>query len=559
MPTQACLNNIAAKGGVFCGQPFCDPIQTDINEYCKHTGLGGDVPVPQNNGGKKCYCCCSCFAYNTPIQVAPSQFRLVQDLKIGDPVMVTGIDATNWETKDITDAAGIAPGVMMEFMYYTAARLDDSGEDRYLITTADHLFVLLEGPEHRLIPAQDLRPGFKVLTANGGAATIAFSVVGQFTGGVRSISVGEYEGGPLDGHMLNSNGIVTADFSVQSWYYSGELSSALLTGDPDTPFPGSAAYAARYQSDELLAFLADETLWPTAFKPVPTSSLINIPVAASRFFTQAQSQDIANNVKMAPYGNNYRLAMQAWLFQVYRGFYPDINFVIDWQNELPNGFYFKDFDEDYVVITGGMVRLDPVGTDALAIVISHLLANRMGYKCVGEADYYGIFYFLREVWFSEKFFDVYFAGMDQLDKVFAGISPDHAGGDPNNVCLYPSIPCRKKALEAASGMQGVPACATPKPPFVVSSATPNPALTQVVVAFSRDLDVPSATSTDNYRFRPNCTVTGATMSAGTLKSVVLTVTGLLPVSAYEVLVRDVVDVEGNQISRVGNRAHFTTP
>jgi hypothetical protein len=79
------------------------------------------------------------------------------------------------------------------------------------------------------------------------------------------------------------------------------------------------------------------------------------------------------------------------------------------------------------------------------------------------------------------------------------------------------------------------------------------------VTFSRDLDVPSATSTDNYRFKPSGTVMAAVMAPDTLKSVVLTLDGLAPMTTYEVLVRDVVDTDGDKIGRVGNKAHFTTP
>ncbi len=557
MATQACLNNIQKEGGTYCGDSFCNVIQGDINKYCSHIGLGFDVPVPQNKNGQLCYCCCSCFAYNTPIQVSTEEFRLVQDLRVGDDVMVTGMEAKGWEVKEISDTAGIAPGVKMDFMYYTVMSFDDSDVERHLITTADHLYIFLEGAEHKLMPSQDLRPGFKVLRADGGYATVQFSVPGEWSGGVKSISVGEYHGGPLDGHILNSNGVLTADFAVQSWFYSGEIDQKLLAKDPETPtpWPGSAAYVAQYHSERLVSFLADDSQWPAAFKPLPPG-LINVPVNANKFFTQQQADELFKTIPMVPFGNSYRLAMESWVFRLYRGFYPDVNFIIDWQNESPNAYYFSEFTEQYIVLTGGLARLDPIGIDAMSIVMSHLLANRAGYTCVGEADYYGVYLYLREVWFGSRFFTVYTAGMSQLAPLFEALAGSRTGPD---VCLDPSIKCRIEALEAGSAMQGVPGCAIPKPTFGVVSATASEDLTEVTVVFTRDLNVPSGSTPENYRLRPRTAVRSAYVPGSEPKTARLTVAKLQPNTTYSLLVRDVVDVDGEEISRKENQVTFTTP
>src|SRR5581483_1246417 len=166
--------------------------------------------------------------------------------------------------------------------------------------------------------------------------------------------------------ILNSNGVLTADFAVQSWFYSGELDQKLLAKDPETPtpWPGSAAYVAQYHSERLVSFLADDSQWPAAFKPLPPG-LINVPVNATKFFTQQQADELFKTIPMVPFGNSYWLAMESWVFRLYRGFYPDVNFIIDWQNESPNAYYFSEFTEQYIVLTGGLARLDPIGIDAM--------------------------------------------------------------------------------------------------------------------------------------------------------------------------------------------------
>lgn len=560
MATQLCFDRIIAKGGVYCNtlEPdFCADIQPEINEYCTHNNLQTDTPVVQKVNGQKCYCCCSCFAFDTPIEVSAGEFRFIQDIFEGDTVLATGTDGETWVERQVTLTGGLAPGYQLSFMYYTAFQLNnDAKEERYIICTSDHLFLL---PDGTLQAIQDLAPGDEVKAADGGTATVIFAVPGEYNRGVRHIGLGEWRpGDPLDGHLLNSNGLITADLIVQLNYFGGNVPEGLLQKtDSDRVSPGSPAYMSRYPVGAMMDFIADSDAWPTGFKPHMTP-LINIPDTASRYFTEKQSEEIAQNTGSWDYGNSVPISTSKYLFSVYGAFYANFNFVIDWNRELPNAYYFEDFGQMYIVLSGGLLRNKSIDRDGLAIVLSHLIAVSQGQKCVGVADYYGIFLYLREVWNDDLFIDVYDRGIIQIDKLFDAIVDK--GGDPANHCKSPSIDCRKEALERGVRMGGVPDCAKEQPEFFVVSAEASYDLKSVTAVFNRKLDPPTAKTKENYTIEPGVEVTAAVYTMFKPKNIKLKVNGLEPATKYKLTIStELLDQELHPISPDGNTVEFETP
>lgn len=224
MPDQACLDKIKKKGGIYCDEiepGFCEAVQIEINEYCLHTGLPPNTPVIWKVHGKKCYCCCgSGVVKETPVEIESGEYKSIQDIDEGDKVLATDADVKNWAKREVTVLSGIVSGVELAFMYYTVFELNNGPKDqRSIVCTADHLFLL---PNGKLVSIRSLASGDEVRSADGGTAKVLFAVSGQYSGGVRYIGLGDWQpGDPLDGHLLNFNGIVIADLSVQLNYYGG--------------------------------------------------------------------------------------------------------------------------------------------------------------------------------------------------------------------------------------------------------------------------------------------------------------------------------------------------
>ena len=89
---------------------------------------------------------------------------------------------------------------------------------RLLQVTDDTLFLMTSG---KLKSASALVPGDGLKRADGGEAEVAGPVTNALAVGVHSIELGPFDGVNLDGHLMNSHGVVTADFSVQRVYGAG--------------------------------------------------------------------------------------------------------------------------------------------------------------------------------------------------------------------------------------------------------------------------------------------------------------------------------------------------
>jgi hypothetical protein len=564
MANAQCLENIKSKNPpVYCDSvvaDYCKDIQPEINEQCEHNKLGGDTPVIQRlPGGGKCWCCCSCFAYYTQIAVKKEgegnfQFKIIQDIARDEMVLTTDATVSGWVEKKVTELGGLAPEAQIDFMF-TALFKFNNGTEVQLITTADHLF-LREGA--KLTPIQDLRPGDEVIAADGSKATVILLAAGQYTGGVRHIALGDYKpGDPFDGHLLNSEGLVTADLSLQLAFYGMLIDEKqLLSLSPNEAPVGSTAYLAKYGHERYLNFVNDPAQWPRHFTPV-MDTLLNIPLSALSYFSKEQAEDIMENSDPQNMGDSASLATTRYLFTTYSAWYKDIYFIVDWRQELPNAYYFIDYQQRYIVLTGAMARL--LYREGLSIVLSHMVAQSLGFGCTGEADYKGIQIYLREVWRDELCMDIFDAGYVQLEKLFDLINPEHQKADPDNICAYPSVDCRKEALIAGAGMRGLPDCANPKPDFGAEKVVADKDLSLLTVYFSRDVNVASGSDPYNYTITPgDVKVLKAEIDETDQNQVKLTTEGLSLAKEYTLKIKNVYSRQGSPLSPGANTVKFKT-
>ena len=104
----------------YCTQVHCDETINYGHQFCNCTGqfehlkvngvcpngVGSLIPIAQPG----CYCCCSCFAYDTPISTSQDTFKVVQDFEINDPVLVaTDASLKKWVQKPVTFSSGTGP------------------------------------------------------------------------------------------------------------------------------------------------------------------------------------------------------------------------------------------------------------------------------------------------------------------------------------------------------------------------------------------------------------------------------------------------------------------
>ena len=89
----------------FCQGQFNKPRYKDPQGNCLYTG-GSLIPIAVPG----CYCCCSCFAFDTPIAVTATTTRAVQEFEIDDPVLVAEKpDLKSWVQKPVLFSSGTGP------------------------------------------------------------------------------------------------------------------------------------------------------------------------------------------------------------------------------------------------------------------------------------------------------------------------------------------------------------------------------------------------------------------------------------------------------------------
>lgn len=510
-----------------CQPPF--PVQNP----CPY---GANSPSPVYQGGKVCYCCCSCFAWETPIavptSVSKSGFKTIQTFEVNDTVYAAG-SGLNWEEKTVEYSSGVSPnkdhGKTALTIYY-----DMGGTTSSLVVTPDHVFMLSDGSLKRA-EFLDITKD-ELLTADGNPVHILAKELGGWFGGLHHIGTTNTVAESVEGHLLNSKGIVTGDWALQ---ISNLVPSEY---DENTPRFGTKAYVENMGGLEGDIFHVKvpgfdiDSVRPEDFKPYRLDSG-NIPESASHFITKQQSIDIYENATQAPISSTSGKDIVHYLFKVFGAFYPDIQFRLLWDELLPNAHSWYELDVKFVVINGGLVRTEGVGFNELAVVIAHEIGHLIGgapyepgstsCSCEGQADYAATSAILNGVFFPNLFLDIVIPGLDGVKTFFNYIDPAHKNGAPGNTCNYISIDCRLAAMEAGLSHKALPECAGgPKVDYlkIVSAKGTMTAKKTASIVVEYDQAVDGSSSLD----KANYSITGATISKvskGTSdKNVVITAT-----------------------------------
>jgi hypothetical protein len=550
MPTQACLDKIAAMPPPFnkpcptiCGEKnFID------NTHCSAMGYPPDTPfmVQDTCSGKPCwcYCCCSCFTRDTPLEQSPGQYVLVQDVHAGDHLMVCGADL-QWKPGVVETSSSDVAVSRYDGMYLISYKFEEEELPRSILVSPDHLF--MRATDRTLKAVQHLIAGDELMRNDGRSATVIFVARGSYETSLHTLSMeGEFDGVHLDGHLLNANGLVTTDYTVQAYYATHNINETLLF-KPSHQGPlvevGQPEYLERFPNPHLERFLADRSQWPQGFSPID-QPLVNVPETAKGFVIEGYAEQILKNGKFSsPTNLTPRLAVYK-VFGYLRALNPGVIYLLDWNNPLPNAYGWESAGQSLVLVTGGLARLEGLFTEGLSLILSSVQARMNGAPCVGDADYVGMSKIMRDIWPTEMVPTVFPGAMDQVSAVLGLIQEPIIG----NTCEAPDTACRMESFVRGISFRGVPECAKPVvEQFELQRAAAQPNLTKIVLTFSVPVEVATATTKDNYTLSPEVAVTDAQVSAKNNAIVNLTVAGLTKGTSYLLTVRNVLSAKGTPI------------
>lgn len=520
----------------------------------------GNSPVPvYKESGAICYCCCSCFAWHTPLAVPSGDPKPIQTFVVGDNVLAAGADL-QWKPYAVQFSDGIPPGPdygkTMFSIYYQLPEGVSS-----LVVTADHVFLLANGKLQR---AEFLVPGeSELISADGAPVPVLAIEVGGWYGGVHHIATSQDPATSVDGHLLNAKGIVSGDWALQiADIEGGAIVDAAHAGEgPARASTAAFVEAHGHLEGDIFTHAVKGAEWQHArheqFRPY-ASAISQVPESAMRFVTRQQAQDIYKNASQAPVSSIGGQDIVNYLFRLFQGFYPDVNFRLEWGEVMPNAFSWFSFGVPFVVVNGGLVRTEGVDYNTLAVIIAHELGHLYGgapltgdgtYSCEGQADYAAIIGVLRSVMYVNSYYGVASGGIEGVTNLFNFIDPDHRKGVPGQTCDGISIDCRLEAFNAGLRTQSLPQCAGgPVINYLtLESAIATPGeegSAAVTLTFDEPLDFASALHKANYIFEPAVDIVSVEAVPGAANAVVVTA----PITSdvvYKINVINVISASGD--------------
>lgn len=507
-----------------------------------------------------CYCCCTCFAANTPIAV-PNGLMAIGDLLVSNQVMAAAgkPGAWTWTAQDVTFSAGTpaalpgTPGNMMIFLSY--------GDNQSLIASRDQLFVMTDGLLKR---ADQLVPGTDMLIAADGSDPVKINLLasGYYLGAVHHIatstpSYDEWDGS-IDDHLINANGIVSGDYLLQMYQDTPKMAPNMT--DPEAPDLGHADYKASNPGVSVKPFVVGESLQAAGtevrahnFRAHAESEAL-IPAGAFQLFSPKQEVLLMDpSIPKRGFSDVTNVQMTNYYIKLFAGFYPNVHLYLDWESIHPNVFAFAQYGTPTVVIAGEFLRLGPLYAPAIAIALASGIASaaiEANGADVGPSVYDGIGVVLQQaLQGGNSLNETLSAGQAQFDSLLALLARLEKGGEGPI-----SANCLSQVIDAAISGDPLPECAGGPPvPLTLDSASyVDGALT---INFSEPVDAGTALNPKNYQLTPGGSIIKLDMPAGVSASVTATVT--LDPGEYSLLVSGVSGADGDKLDPAHSSAVFT--
>jgi hypothetical protein len=449
-----------------CESAHCSGADAEINEICKIAGWPVNHPVLTRDSKGPCTCSCSCLAHGTPVQLAEGSFKAIETIAVGESVLAAGKNL-DWRAKEVVFSQGTT-GVSRQ--KYTV--LVTYGETA-LAVTSDHLFLLSGG---KLKSADRLIVGDELVSPEGKPVPILSVHIGDYTAGFHHIATSkEKPSESLDGHLLNTNGVVSADYTLQLFYRTGQLDAQLIPQHASKPIVGSPQYVKEYGGASLRApasvqrtnvrFAAHNALDQSDTFVPAEQTVLNIPPHACRFISDADAKARAGMPKRA-FNDPLSREWTESLINHFRTFYPNVSYHLDWADDTVNAFAWVENGVRHVALKGGLVRDAALELEGIGVVLAHELAHHFGgaptfpggLSCEGQADYKGVALIMRVVWFGSQFIEQADAGIEQM-AAFFGVPNDPTVPGGSAGCNHPPGRCRIATYHAAVNLGGKPACA----------------------------------------------------------------------------------------------------
>lgn len=449
-----------------CSSSHCSGADAEINIICKDLGWPVNHPVLTRDAAGPCVCSCSCLAFGTPIQISLTDFKAIEKIQVNDTILASGKNL-KWENKQVIFSQGTT-GLSRQ-KYTVLITYNDTA----LAVTSDHIFLLAD---NSLIAADRLTTDHKLVTPDGKEVVINSVHIGDYTAGFHHIATSKVlEDDNLTGHLLNTNGVVSGDYSLQLFYRDKSLEKSLINNHSDLPIVGSIQYVKRYGdaclnapttstdfirvSENNIHDISEDVFIPSS------KTILEIPKDACGFISEEEAE-IKSQEEMRAWNDPQSREWTEYLLNFHKTFYPDVIYHLDWADNTVNAYAWIEKGKRHIAIKGGLVRHWSLELEGIALVIAHELSHHyggvpkfsQGLSCEGQSDYHAVRTIMRNVWFGEQYLTMTDKAIAQMANFF-GVSNSPTAPSGSAGCNHPAGSCRIATYHAAVNLKPKPNCA----------------------------------------------------------------------------------------------------
>jgi len=448
-----------------CSLGHCHIADPQIYTICTghNPPWGADVHIPTRETagpnppvGTLCWCSCSCLARSTKIRIPTGTIPL-GDLKDNDKVQVVGEEGGKkvWVTKKVKSHGGSDPSTVEPYAIYVFSK------DELLISNGKHLYLLADGKTLKRADRLTLKD--KLMGVDFKPMDIIYLANREFPGSLHNFETDGAETS-VNEHLIGTNGVISGDFFLQQKFARQDptLLAEPQIGSPEyqKANPDYAKQPAGFEKDPRLAELP-----PTRVPP---------PANAKPFLPPYAEQAQPGMLRPLDDSVSYLKALQ--LTKLWKGYYPEIDYQVDWNNNTVNAVAWHDGTGRHVTVYGGLIRHSAMRWEGITLVLAHETGHHYGgdprysgsdLSCEGQADYWGALQGMRDVYPDEEYLTVILPAIDQIYKLFTGglvyaIPKDEQQKlfQASLGCTHPPPDCRRDTYNAAVDLKPKPDCAS---------------------------------------------------------------------------------------------------
>lgn len=451
-----------------CTAQHCGSQAAGINQTCKDNDWAVNhlVLVCDSVTGVCCTCTCSCLAYGTPVAI-PDGTKAIQTFAQGDPVLAADTDF-QWTSTPVEFSNGTGPDSVQPQMIYVTY----GDPEQTIIVTLDHTFLQHDG---KMIRAHMLGINDTLVNPAGGPVNISKVEMKKYVGGVWNIATSRDKPTSLDGHLINTQGVISGDYAIQLFY--DDLVAHSLTADAREHTVGTDGHRAESglpprQSlpEKPLGALLDSGSArhpsnPNLHLHLDHSFVVAAPTGNQGYLTTEQATEVRDKAPTRTFAEARHVPeLTRWAFSAFAGFYPDVNFILDWPNANANIFALVLDGQKNVLVQGGLLRARAIDWEAITLLMAYSI-NRFdevaptgadGFRCKPQCDY-GVIPVLMNV-FYPLYPNVIFDAVNEMEALFKDIASkdDVASGE----CNPTTLDCRIQTYRNSLEMSPMPECAS---------------------------------------------------------------------------------------------------